>query len=374
MVGSAIVSGFGVLLALLELRHWFEMDTLLGKLLEAILPLLLAGTLIYAGYWLAHSRFDARHVERIVGWFAVGTVSLVLVTGWVIGHQLIRGLPFAHTPFVMTNVLVVGGIGGFVIGIYDARSKLRKEELAAEQERMAFLNRLLRHNVLNDMNLVLGRATTLEEHVDTDGQPAVDLVVERSEDIVELVTKMRWLTRVITTEGEFERKTIELSTNLERELEKIQDSYNVTIRADVPSGLYVEADDLLAELFENLLTNAVHHNDITDPRVTVWVDDRPDSFVVNIADNGPGIPDGEKDDLFELDQGNITSDGGGIGLVLVETLVSQYGGDIWVEDNEPRGALFRVELPSAEDSVTTADEPTTHENRQRQSRTLAARE
>lgn len=340
------MSGLGVVLAALELRHWFKMDTLVGKLLEVILPLVLAVTLVYAGYWLSQSAFDADHVLRIVGWVAVGTVGSVLVARWVIGHQLIRGLPFDHTPFVLTNVLIVGGLGGFVIGVYDARSEVREEELATEREKMVFLNRLVRHNILNDMNVVLGRASALEDHMGVNGQPAVEAVLTRGKDVVTLTRKMRTFTHVIANGDGTELEATDLSARLEREIEKIDASYDVTITADVPSEVYVEADDLLAELFGNLLMNAVEHNDAGDPRVRVWVDERAASVVVNVADNGPGVSDEEKEVLFDRQGTDIDNTGGGIGLLLVGTLVDQYDGDVWVEDSESDGALFRVELPT----------------------------
>jgi sensor histidine kinase regulating citrate/malate metabolism len=50
--------------------------------------------------------------------------------------------------------------------------------------------------------------------------------------------------------------------------------------------------------------------------------------VVGFADNGPGVPDNQK--------------------YLVNTLGNSYGGDVWVEDNDPKGAVFRIELPVAD--------------------------
>jgi signal transduction histidine kinase len=70
---------------------------------------------------------------------------------------------------------------------------------------------------------------------------------------------------------------------------------------------------------------------------------------VAIADNGPGIPDDRKETIFGKGEKGLDSPGTGLGLYLVRTLVEQYGGDIWVEDNDPEGSVFYVELPIAEE-------------------------
>jgi len=69
---------------------------------------------------------------------------------------------------------------------------------------------------------------------------------------------------------------------------------------------------------------------------------------VSIADNGPGIADTHKEQIFQEGQKGLESGGTGIGLYLVNTLVDRYGGDVWVEDNEPTGSVFVVELPLAD--------------------------
>jgi signal transduction histidine kinase len=70
-------------------------------------------------------------------------------------------------------------------------------------------------------------------------------------------------------------------------------------------------------------------------------------FRVRVADNGPGLPDDQKRTVFEKDVRGLDSGGTGIGLFLVRELVTRFGGSVHAVDNEPRGAVFVVDLPVA---------------------------
>jgi len=121
----------------------------------------------------------------------------------------------------------------------------------------------------------------------------------------------------------------------------------LTTEGTVPD-VAVPADDMLGSVFKNLLTNAIVHNDGPVMEVTVSASVDDGTVTVRVADNGPGIPDDRKDAIFEDGEKGLDSEGTGLGLYLVETLVDRYGGDVRVEDNEPTGAVFVVELPVAD--------------------------
>jgi signal transduction histidine kinase len=79
--------------------------------------------------------------------------------------------------------------------------------------------------------------------------------------------------------------------------------------------------------------------------VSASVDEGEGVAEVRVADNGPGIPEDQRDEVFGKGEKGLDSPGAGIGLYLVRSLVEIYGGDVWVEDNEPKGAVFVVRLP-----------------------------
>ncbi len=94
----------------------------------------------------------------------------------------------------------------------------------------------------------------------------------------------------------------------------------------------------------NLLTNAIQHG-TDEPVVTVSVTEHDGTVRVRVADNGPGVPDEQKELIFQQGAKRLGSPGAGIGLYLVETVIEGYGGSVQVTDNEPTGAVFELQLP-----------------------------
>ena len=144
-------------------------------------------------------------------------------------------------------------------------------------------------------------------------------------------------------------KPTDLDTVLNREIESVRtmdDSVTVHTPAD-PLGEPVQADEALATVFRNLLTNAVRHNDTKQPTIWISITDAGTEVVVRISDNGPGVPEQSRDVIFGRNEKGLDSSGTGIGLYLVETLVSGYGGAVWVETSEHGGATFAIRLQKA---------------------------
>ena len=105
----------------------------------------------------------------------------------------------------------------------------------------------------------------------------------------------------------------------------------------------VVADDLLCEVFTNLIGNAVKHGG-PGVAVTVRVEEQNGEVLVTVADTGRGVPDNQKEEIFHRYERKQRGVGEGLGLYLVQILIDRYGGRIWVEDRVPghpeEGAAF----------------------------------
>lgn len=228
--------------------------------------------------------------------------------------------------------------------------KRRETRLERQNEQLRVLNRIVRHDIRNDMAVVIGWGGELAEHVDSEGREMLDLVVDTSQHVVDLTRTVRDFVDAIGTGDDPELEPVDLASIVRDELEKRASTYpsaEFTVRGSLPR-VDVTANELLSSVFRNLLNNAVQHNDGDVPHVAVSAEERPDSVVVSVADDGPGVPEERRDAIFGRGEQGLDDPAAGVGLSLVDTLVDGYGGAVWVEDNVPEGSVFVVRLPKAE--------------------------
>ena len=239
---------------------------------------------------------------------------------------------------------------GAVLGYARDVTALKEYEQALERQRddLEVLNQVVRHDIRNDLQLVLAYAETLAEHVEEDGKRYVTQVLEAARDAVDITETARDVTKILLQQ-ETDRFPVRLRHVLEHEIEDARSSTDqavVTVEGSLPN-VEVLADDMLESVFRNLLTNAITHNDKEVPAVTVSATATGDVARIRIGDNGPGIPDDQEAQVFKEGETGLDSEGTGLGLYLVQTLVDRYGGEVWIEENDPEGSVFVVELSRA---------------------------
>ena len=332
-----LLSGGAVLNLVTDLKtsHFLALP-----ILALFFGLLLSGTVVYAGYWLAKSDLTPTQEWRAFYWTVGGLTTMLGIQGFTIVVRLAEKHEVGEAAFSLLFAADAGAIVGFVSGVLFVRLRSETAEVRRTRDAMSFLNRLLRHDILNDLAVIQSHAAILEDHVDQEGEPWLETLSTQSEDATELIKSSRTVTETVLDEADLH--SVELSPMLAAQLDTVERAFEkAEFESEVPPNLTVTANDALSRAFVNLLSNAVEHNDRDVPRVTLGVERDEETVTVSVADNGPGIPDEEKETLFEP-----AKDGDhGFGLFLSDTLVSAYDGCLTVNDNEPRGTVFEVELP-----------------------------
>jgi signal transduction histidine kinase len=172
-----------------------------------------------------------------------------------------------------------------------------------------------------------------------------------------LVEQLLDLSRLEAGVAPLDRRRFELGALLERVVEESRMHREHAARRDVSVGVHVDPTRLdvlgdperIHQVVANLLDNAVRHSP-EGGRVEVGARPENGHIRIEVADQGPGIPPSEVDRVFErfhrADRMRSSDDGGsGLGLSIARWIVDLHGGQIRVEQNQPRGCRMVVALP-----------------------------
>lgn len=226
---------------------------------------------------------------------------------------------------------------------YALESIEQGRKIQQERNRLEFINRLLRHNLLNSLNVVKARLDMLDGRVDYEVLSELETASDRTREMIDFVETIQQATDVIGRGKDQELMPRDIGSALEARVTSARQAYpEATYLLESAPSVDVVADSLLEEVLDNVLFNAVQHNPDEDP--TVWVDATVDaeSVAVSIADDGPGIPDDRASTLFDQTTTEFDDPDSGFGLYLVKEIVDSYGGSIRVDTNEPGGSVFRI--------------------------------
>lgn len=345
-LGLAFVVG-GVTLWSVELAP--AANSIHQALFALVMHVLFGGVILVLGVHIERSGLVPEERFAVLVWCYGGFTLMFALSVW--GHldSIVAGsltVAFASDFVIFTSL---GGAFGVIAGVNWGRAT--KNQLLAEQNReqretLALLTRLLSHDIRNDLAIIDGNASILSDHVDEEGESFLEVIRDHVEETDQLLSDAHALVESLDEEREF--TLIDLSNVLEREVTAIKkDLPDVEVQTDIQSGITVEADSLIRQVFSNLLQNAVSHNDPDELTIRVSFERRGDTAEVTVSDNGVGISPEVRDRCFELGEQGPESDGDGIGLYLVSRLVDVYGGSVELDESSSGGARFRITIPTA---------------------------
>lgn len=204
-----------------------------------------------------------------------------------------------------------------------------KQSLEQQNERLEQFASVVSHDLRNPLQVAEGRRELLEVDHNNEHLAAMARAHDRMEQLIDQLLTLARQGETVT-----EQEPVELSTIVDSCWQTVE-----TAEADIidNTDLTLSADrSRLAQLFENLFRNAIEHS---GDNVTVRVGELDDGFYV--ADDGPGIPENDREQIFDV--GYTTStDGTGFGLAIVEEIVEAHGWEISVTESSTGGARVEV--------------------------------
>jgi signal transduction histidine kinase len=238
-----------------------------------------------------------------------------------------------------------------------ARSESALHELREEKDRASKFIVSLSHEMKSPLTTVVALADLLgmndRGNLHPDQIERINVVQQNADRLTLLVNDFLNISKMEA--GTFESKPTkfqisELAQDLETSFEPIATGQDHKISVTAPDEhQFATADrELLRQAIMNLLTNASKYSPPnTNVSLDIWVDES--DLRITVTDEGPGIPQDQRDTVFEpysqLDNPDVP--GTGMGLAIVRQIIELHHGKVWVEDGVGGGTSFAIWLPEA---------------------------
>ncbi|MDS0221600.1 ATP-binding protein [Haloarcula sp. S1AR25-5A] len=232
--------------------------------------------------------------------------------------------------------------------ISNIRSRERLErahrDLERRKEMIEMYDRLLRHDLGNDLQIIAGFADAVAGQVDGQTEEYAGKIQNAAESAADLIHRVGDLVSTLETQDNPEPQDLgALLGDTVRNVRANHGSLTVDFEASA-FDYQVYGGDLLDSVFTNVMSNAAVHNE-GEVHMAVYPDGvGPDEVTVCFADDGKGIADALRDEIFEMGVKGQESSGTGFGLGFVRALTESYGGSVSVAESDAGGAEFRVTL------------------------------
>jgi PAS domain S-box-containing protein len=238
-----------------------------------------------------------------------------------------------------------------------------EEELKIAKMQAELYLDLMGHDISNMHQIAIGQLELAQEVIKTDGMleaadggELIDTSLDSLERSAKLIDNVRKLQKIRSNKDVMD-KEVSIDNVLADVIKQYDGQYpEKTVKIEMKEGPHiVNANELLRDVFTNLIGNAIKHSNGSKVEISVKLEDVLDNgktyYKISIEDDGPGIPDDMKERIFNrLQRGETQAKGMGLGLYLVNSLVDSYNGSVWAEDrvhgDYTKGSRFVVMLPA----------------------------
>jgi two-component system, NtrC family, nitrogen regulation sensor histidine kinase NtrY len=245
-----------------------------------------------------------------------------------------------------------------LVSLQNIRNELEEEELDAWQK----LIRVLTHEIMNSITPVNSLTNTIIRMLESDGRPkrhdeiddgilanaleGMHSIEKRNKGLIGFVQSYRSLTRIqkpVFTKVDVEAMFLNIGRLVKEELETAHIRLFVRVN---PAGLSLEADEkLLEQVMINLINNSRHALVAAEnPEIRISAKIDHDQALIEVMDNGSGIPDDMIGNIF-IPFFTTRPEGSGIGLSLSRQIMRLHGGNISVKSRPGVETLFTLKLP-----------------------------
>ena len=247
---------------------------------------------------------------------------------------------------------------GFIIFLSDITDKEYTKMVSAQSESMKdIFIAMLSHDLLSGIGVIRGFTEIAEIAEDPcEKSRALTKVIERTQKIEESINSVLNFIEVSNTALTSELNPYRLVETIDSELKVLNDkieSKKININFDYTNKqqneINIAANIAIKSVFHNILANAIKFSSegkIIRIQLEKIVDEsKKDFIIVKISDQGPGIPNDLKTEVFKPFKKFSKEAGTELGLAVSKEAIEIFGGKIWITDNHPRGTIMNLKFP-----------------------------
>lgn len=347
--GWAILYGFlGLFVISLALSPDFlglSTQSSIHLLIDLVVNLGTGLGLLYGAHWHWKCDLDYEHYLRIGLWMllstalllSLGVIILFLGSETVLPHELLVVLQ-VNLGFGLLAGLLFGTIRSLTIQKTRAaaRAEAEAEALESERRRMAELNGLLRHYILNAINVIVGHASLIAESGDAAQSQSGEVINSQAQKITDIIENLKLISDV----GPTTTRSVDLDQLIRHAKERTIDTGSVTFEFPT-SHLQVRGNSSLEDAFR-ILCDVL--TDVTEPggAVTVSVDLFDEDVVVTAKGYPASFPPEIVDAMFEPIGTNH-----GLKLFMASKIVNQFG-QLTFDESDEDTVAFECRLQISE--------------------------
>jgi two-component system, chemotaxis family, sensor kinase Cph1 len=232
----------------------------------------------------------------------------------------------------------------------------RTEELAKSNAELEHFAYIASHDLREPLRMITSFLQLLErrysDKLDQDANEFIGFAVDGAQRLDEMIKDLLEYSQFTNIQREFENLKLEkvLEESLINLKVSIEENKAVITHDSLP---IIEGDEqLLVQLFQNLIGNAIKYRSQETPHIHISVKKETNQYLFSIEDNGIGINSEHLNRIFKMFQRLHQKDeyeGTGIGLSITKKIITHHGGQIWAESEPGKGSTFYFTIPSLDE-------------------------
>jgi PAS domain S-box-containing protein len=216
---------------------------------------------------------------------------------------------------------------------------------------------MIYHDLRSPLANVVSSLDVLKTMVEVDDEPIVikslfEIAIRSTQRIQRLINSLLDISRLEAGQIALDLKPASLEKLVQESVDTLKpviENRRLEVSIEIPPGLpsLMIDEDMIRRVIINLVENAIKYAPING-LVNIHADQSNDFFHIRVQDNGPGIPQEKREEIFNKYtrlQGKVGYKGYGLGLAYCRLAIEGHGGEIWVEDAPEGGSIFIFTIP-----------------------------